>query len=232
MFHIYHSNRMELLVDRLIHILSPPLTGALAPEIIVVQNPGMKRWLSQQIALESGVAANIEYPLPASFVWQIHGFWLGDLPEQKEFDRESLRWRILSLLPELPRGKEFAHLNRYLEEDPEGFRAYQLSGRIADLFDQYLVYRPDMLLNWQMGSDNKTGDAAWQEEIWRMVVSRSQGEHRIEMFSRFRELSREDAPAKGELPERVCIFGLSSLAPVHLHAFETLARHTAVHLSC
>ena len=41
----------------------------------------MARWVNLQLAGVHGVAANYDYPLPASFVWQLAGELLGDLPD-------------------------------------------------------------------------------------------------------------------------------------------------------
>jgi len=227
----YHSNRMERLLDHLLEQLSTPLGSPLGRETIVVQNPGMARWLSQQLALRSGVAANLEFPLPASFTWNIYQAWLGEMPAESGFDRESLHWCIMGLLPGLLEQPAFAALQRYLEGDSGELRRYQLSGRIADLFDQYLVYRPQMVLAWENSAiETGTQDEPWQAALWRAIVAQTQGEHRAALFDRFqRMVARGDAP-RGPLPERVSLFGLSTLAPLHLHALQALSQQTEVHL--
>ncbi|MCI5209185.1 MAG: hypothetical protein D3910_10410, partial [Candidatus Electrothrix sp. ATG2] len=55
--HLFQSNRLENLFEALCATLAEPISNPLAPEIIVVQNPGMARWLSQQIALRTGISA-------------------------------------------------------------------------------------------------------------------------------------------------------------------------------
>jgi len=51
--------------------------------------------------LEHGIAANIEYPLPASFVWQVSRSLLDDLPEQHPLGVDVLTWKVFGALPEL-----------------------------------------------------------------------------------------------------------------------------------
>ncbi len=231
MIQVYHSNQMESLVDELVRQIQAPLSNPMQPELIVVQNPGMAHWLSQQIAGSTGIAANLEFPLPASFAWRIYQYWIPDLPDQTGFDRESLRWRSMSLLPDCMDTQVFAPLSHYLEDDQQGLRAYQLAGRIADLFDQYLVFRPEMLLAWEQ---NKTlGDSqheAWQASLWREIVAVTEGEHRAALFHRFHELQWRNQPPVAALPERISVFGITALAPVYLHALQAMAQHTQVHL--
>ena len=69
MLHVFHSNRMERLVDRLCGVIAEPLRTPLAAEQFVVQNTGLARWLNLQLAERFGIAANHVLSLPASFVW-------------------------------------------------------------------------------------------------------------------------------------------------------------------
>ena len=225
MMHIHHSNRTEVLLERFVAMMRQPLADPMSSETVVVQNPGMARWLAQQMALETGIAANLDFPLPATFAWRIYRAWLPQMPEETRYDREALHWRILALLPAFLSQPAFAELDRYLQNDADGLKAYQLAGRIADVFDQYLVYRPDLVLDWEAGRENH-----WQAILWRAVVESAGGMHRAGIFDAFRQATDQGAPPTGPLPERVSLFGLTALAPVHLHAFDILSRHRPVHL--
>lgn len=230
MLQCYQSNLMEQLADWLVERLAVPLADPLAPEVILVQNPAMARWLTQRIAETLGIAANLEFPLPASFVWRIQQAWLPELPEPGPYDREGLRWGIMARLPALLPRSEFALLQRYLGTGDAEVRRYQLAGRIANLFDQYLVYRPDLLLGWQRGQlASGHPDEPWQAGLWCALVEQGPGLHRAELFARFRQAVEQCAPS-GPLPERVAVFGLSAIAPVQLHALDALARHAKVGL--
>ena len=51
MLRIYHSNRMEHLVGHLADTLQAPAASApFAPEVILVQSNGMRRWVSRELA--------------------------------------------------------------------------------------------------------------------------------------------------------------------------------------
>ena len=117
MLQTYHSNRMESLVEELVRQLRPPLSSPLQPETIVIQHPGMGRWPSQQIAASTGIAANLDFPLPASFVWRIHQWWIPGMPDQAGFDRDSIKWAIMGLLPRCMEASDFAPLVHYMGED-------------------------------------------------------------------------------------------------------------------
>ena len=114
---IHHSNRLEVLLDRLIRVLDRPLSDPFAPERIVVQNQGMARWLAQGLAERTGIAANLEFPLPARFLWDLLGCWVEDLPAESDWDRGRLLWRLFALLSDCPDDPSFAEPARYLKGD-------------------------------------------------------------------------------------------------------------------
>ncbi|MDW7771598.1 MAG: exodeoxyribonuclease V subunit gamma [Desulfobulbaceae bacterium] len=223
MFYLYQSNRLERLFDELANIIARPLSDPLIPEEIVVQNPGTARWLSRQIALRTGIAANLEFPLPARFIWRIFTSQL-DIPEEGEnFNRQAIRWRIFELLGTSVHRPEFTAIKRYLADDRDGRKVFQLAGRIADLFDQYLVYRPDLLTAWEAGEDKD-----WQAALWREVAPPG-SLHRAGLLQNFREHCRRGLPGRSALPERIIVFGVSSLAPAYLEVIHRISTAAEVH---
>ena len=136
MLYFIQSNRLERLFDRLCQVLADSRDNPLHAQEIVVQNPGMARWLSQQIALRNGIAANLSFPLPARFIWQIFDSQLELEGDERGFDRSVLLWQILDELTGSIGKDSFAGVTGYLHDDHNGRKAFHLAGRIADLFDQ------------------------------------------------------------------------------------------------
>lgn len=217
--HLCQSNRLENLLTALCAVLAEPVSSVLAPELIVVQNPGMARWLSQQIALRTGICANIAFPLPAAFIWRVFEQTLGGLPDLREFSREVLPWRVLGELDSLLDLPALREISAYLNDDRDGGKRFALAGRIADLFDQYLVYRPDMVIAWEKGREQH-----WQARLWRQLTDGS-GKHRAGVLERFFYAADSGTLRTDGLPERVCIFGINSLAPAYLEVISRISRH-------
>ena len=63
----------------------------------------------------------------------------------------------MRLIPTFLQQKEFEPLKKYLASSPasEQQKLYQLSLKVADLFDQYLVYRPEWITAWEENNDEK-----------------------------------------------------------------------------
>lgn len=237
MLTIYHSNHLDVLKDLLAELLrqSPP-TNPLADEQILVQSPGMAQWLRLALAQELGITAGIRFPLPASFLWQIYTEVLPDVPRRSAFNKESMTWKLMDLLDTLKHDPDFSAPGQYLADDSDDIRKFQLSGKIADIFDQYLVYRPDWINHWEQGLDpaGAATDQPWQPKLWRALVARTAelGQspwHRANMHQRFLQ-----AMAGGDnhfrLPQRLFVFGISALPPHFVESLEALASRCDVHL--
>jgi exodeoxyribonuclease V gamma subunit len=224
MWYLVQSNQLERLFARLAAVLAVPLAYPLAAEVIVVQNAGMARWLSHQIALHAGVSANIQFPLPARFIWQVLTGQL-TLPEDRgDFDRQVLRWRIFQTLSEGGSRQRFPEPAAYLRDDRDGCKTLQLAEKVADLFDQYLVYRPDMLLAWESGEGG-----GWQAELWRLLAAGGRP-HRARIMQLFRDGVQAGRLSAAGLPQRISLFGVSTLAPVYLEILAAVSTVTDVHL--
>jgi len=127
----------------------------------------MARWIAHQLAQRNGISARLDFPLPARFLWRVLQAWLPAAPDVTRFDQGALLWRVYKQLPELLDQSAFAPLTRYLADDASGLKLYQLARRIADLFNQYLVLRPDLVLGWEQGTDQH-----WQAVLWCALAGR------------------------------------------------------------
>jgi exodeoxyribonuclease V gamma subunit len=236
MLHICRSNRVELLLERLAGRLEArPLVSPLRPEVVVTPSPAMARWVNLQLAARHGVAANYHYPLPASFIWQLARELLGDLPETDPLAPDMMTWKVYALLPELIGEPAFSTIAHYLQQDAGGLKRFQLAGRIADVFDRYQFYRPQLLRDWGAGQD---GD--WQAELWRRLT-RGIAQHRLAVITRLLSglqkrgqtpfpVEKGSVPFSGGVPERVSLFAISSLPPLFVEVLHALANHTQVEL--
>jgi exodeoxyribonuclease V gamma subunit len=236
MLHICRSNRVESLLQRLADRLNDePLSSPLLPEVVVTPSPAMARWVNLQFAARHGVAANYNYPLPASFIWQLACELLGDLPETDPLAPDVMTWKVYALLPELIGEPAFASIAHYLQQDAGGLKRFQLAARIADVFDRYQFYRPQLLRDWGAGKDSQ-----WQAVLWRRLIH-GVSQHRIAVITRL--LSRlqkrgqtpfleekGSVPFFASVPERVSLFAVSSLPPLFVEVLHALAAHTRVDL--
>lgn len=226
-FHLYSSNRLEELADALAGVTGVAPLPPFVPETVVVQSGGMARWLSYRLAERQGICAHLDCPFPNDFVDRVFRLLLPELAARPLVDRRVLQWQILRLLPELATRAEFSLIAGYLGDGGD-LKRYQLAGRLADRFDQYLIFRPEMVLAWEAGRDEH-----WQARLWRELVARPDclagALHRGHLRARLLETLAAPGFAEPRLPARFSVFGLSSLPPFHLQIFNALARHLDLH---
>lgn len=241
MFTIYHSNQLDLLKSLTAELIKrEPLDSVFTKDVILVQSKGMAQWLQMQLAEEQGIAANIDFLLPANFVWQMYSAVVPDVPEKNSFDKESMSWKLMHLLPTVIDLPDFSLLKHYVSQDNQARKYYQLSTRIADLFDQYLVYRPEWIAAWEKGELVAGLDEAqqWQSQLWQQLVAYTQqlGQsiyHRANIYQQFIErlaTPNLDSAIQAVLPKRIFIFGIAALPPVYLQSLNALGQHIDIHL--
>ncbi|MFZ4699191.1 MAG: exodeoxyribonuclease V subunit gamma [Candidatus Methylumidiphilus sp.] len=229
MLHLFQSNRLETLLELLAAIVAYPQGNALAKETIVVQSKGMGRWITLKLAAKHGICANIQFPLPASYQWELLRTVLGELPLRSAFSPEAIAFRLMDWLSKPHNLERVPTLANYLSGG-EDIRRYELAVRIADLFDQYLVYRPDWIAAWERGEMLGLGaDEHWQALLWCELVATVKEPHRTRLIERLLQ-AIESGEVEGRLPDRVLLFGISSLPPVFLNVVQALSKHCYVAL--
>ncbi|MFO7787739.1 MAG: exodeoxyribonuclease V subunit gamma [Halospina sp.] len=228
MIHTFPGNQLEHLVGPLARLLAVPVTNPLQPDVIMVQHPGMAHWLNMELAGEPSrrVAMNLEYPLPVRYFWTLIRGILGPerMPEVSPYQREILVWRLYSLLASegVARDPAFAEPTRYWQQQSarqQPLRRFQLAGELADLYEQYLMYRPDWIREWDAGQ----GDH-WQARLWQALVAEIP-DHPLRLMDEAR--GKLATPAEA-LPERLFIFGINSLAPLWLEFISEVSRKAGV----
>jgi exodeoxyribonuclease V gamma subunit len=226
MLTLYHAPDLETLGELATTLLAQPLREPFAPALVVVPSQGMGRWLTLELARKQGIAMQLEVQLPAKFVWDLSRLALGQLPEQSAFAPTTLAWRLYDWLCEPLNLAEAPRLAHYLDGGDER-RRLSLASKIADVFDQYLLYRDDWLAAWERNELQGLGpDEAWQALLWR-ELTRDGHPHRARLLEDLLRRLYDAAPIDG-LPERLLVFGISSLPTHHLRVLEGLARHTEV----
>lgn len=254
-FHAIHANHLEDLRRAVVYLCRQTPVPTLESETFLVQSNGIAQWLKLALAEKRsddsvdgglGIAAGMDFLFPARFIWQAYRAVLqdGEVPEQSPFDKRRLVWRLYRLLPALvPTDDVFAPLGRFLEGSDPDLRAFQLAEKVADLFDQYQVFRADWLSAWEDGQpvmitargEEKPLDAdqLWQPKLWQALVD-DVGEQahtsRSHIHTRFVEAGEHlTRPAHPErLPQRIVVFGVSSLPRQALEALHVLSRFSQV----
>jgi exodeoxyribonuclease V gamma subunit len=226
------GNRLEVLTDRLAQVIGSPLDDPFEPECVIVQSQGMARYLSLELARRWNICANMSFRFPVVFFYDLFRLLLKDTPEEYPFAKEKMVWELMDLLPGFAEQSQGGPVAGYLS-DGRDLKMYQLAEKIAYHFDQYLIFRPDMIKAWEQGktvlSDNK--HERWQSFLWRELVGRiGCDDHRASLTQRSLDrLGTLDSLPKG-FPQRISVFGISSLPPMYMNILSALGQHIPVDL--
>lgn len=249
-FNVFQSNHLDVLATVLAEQLRLPIdNNPFKEEVILVQSPGMSEWLKINIAQKLGIAANLNFPLPSSFIWNLYKTLIPDVPESSVFNKDRLRWHINRVLVEHVDKPEFASIKEYLNvtdtekavgQDFVELKKFKLSEKIADAYDNYLMYRPEWLEHWETGANDlpnndDIGHQQWQAILWRSLNARindlginSHNRHTLHQ-TLLEKLSQPIPPEfLNAMPSRLFIFGISSIPTHQLDVFEALSRHISV----
>jgi len=222
---IFTSNHLEILAEQLAKIVKKPAPLPLFSETIVVQSRGMERWVSMELAKHNGICANCYFPFPNSFLQEISRRLIPDVPEESPFAPEAMTFSIMKLLPTCIERSGFNNLKTYLKDDLKNLKLFQLSEKISDIFDQYLVFRPEMIFKWEEGREDH-----WQAQLWRELVQSNGEMHRAKLRKALFENIESPTDKINNLPQRVSIFGISHLPPFHLMVYLEMSRIIQVNL--
>ena len=245
-FTVIHADKPELLREHLIRWFKKHPLEPLEDETILVQNNGIAQWLKLGLAATPtneddpacGIAAAVKMELPARFLWRAYRAVLtGEcIPENSPLDKDPMTWRLMRLLPLLSSEQGFEPLAGYLQQDADLRKRYQLAEKIADLFDQYQIYRGDWLQAWANGRDilltaanqeqSLAADQYWQPLLWRALLADT-GEsgrlNRVAVHQQFLEAAKSLQGRPSGIPRRITVFGISSLPEAYIKALQALA---------
>ena len=225
---VHRSNRIEALVDALADVVARPLASPFAPEWIAVQGRGMERWLAMELARRRGIWANPAFPFPRAVIQRVAAGVLGEPAEAAAadvFDPDTLLWAIAAALPNRVSRTAFTPVRAYLGDDPSHGKCLSLAARIADLFDQYAVYRPDLVLAWEGGAERD-----WQAELWRALVRTHGAGHAAARARALLAALAAGRPLDDGVPRRISLFGLSTLPPLYVRVLAALPAAIELHL--
>ena len=231
-FKLYISNNLGELQKQLSKNLRTQTNGVFHQDILVTQTEGMNRWLSIELADSLNIFSNARFFKPNGFITDI--FKLARVVDDQDFSTEKLRWVIFQLLDDKEFIEKFNLVSSYYEGDE--IKRLQLATRVSDLFDQYLIYRPDYIQAWNKGEHPKIRDKyqyheEWQAWLWVKLQERADFEDKVALRNKLIEKFSDPlfiGALQKKYPE-ISLFGLSVLTPFHLEIFSWLSKYIDVH---
>ena len=228
---IFTSNRLETLAEKLSEVLRAPLSSPLAKEVIIVQSRGMERWSLHAAGASSRRLGKYLLCLPQSICVARNVCGNAGVSAESGHRSDAMTWKVMGSLPSFLKSPGFETIDVYLSGNNAAFeekglrfdlKLFQLAERIAHVFDQYLIFRPEMVMSWEAGAAGGK-EENWQAEVWRALMKGDRSYHPARLRDEFLKKIKYESIDADLLPERISVFGISSLPRFHLDIIHALA---------
>ncbi|KGQ18358.1 Exodeoxyribonuclease V gamma chain [Lysobacter dokdonensis DS-58] len=220
-FRLYHGNALDVLAGVLAsEVARLPADGDwLRPDIVLVPQFSMRRWLQQALAEQAGICANLRFLTPGEYVDLVLDANLGPAPAADRLEPDTLRWHALRELQRRPP----AALARFLGQG-DSRKAWSLANALADTYEKYQAWRRDWLLAWE----HRAPKDDWEAGLWR-TIARDKA-HRARRIGAFlARFGPEGSEAPHGLPPRLFVFACQNVSPDVLQVIASQARAGTQH---
>jgi exodeoxyribonuclease V gamma subunit len=216
------SNSLKPLAGKISENLRTLQNNPFAKQWIITQTEGMNNWLKYSIANQLGIAANIQFYRPNDVLAIV--FRMTGSLDKKILDQETMKWCLYNLLDDPSFIAQYPGISQYYIDN--NIKKIALANELADLFDQYQLYRPEIIQEWnkELAVPNNTSE--WQKHLWILLKERLQSAYqdKTEMGQKLRN-SLSDPLFKQAIQTKIPalhFFGLAIIAPFYLNLLNEL----------
>ena len=223
-----YASDATVLLDDLVDSLGTP--GGPAGVVVPVLMPSLPLVdrTKAELARRHGVAMGIAFLLPGSFVERMAQL-VGLSPVHPSWRPQGLAWRLIPLLGAMA---DEGWTPRLQSACADARARQALAGELADRFDQYLYFRPELIAAWDRREawdtlpESAQSDEAWQRELWRRLCE-GLAEH-SHPAARLDDLVARIHSGDGELPATLEVLATGPLPPTLLPLLRALATRTRI----
>lgn len=225
---LYTSNRIEELSTLFCSAIGQKESWHQTSHVIV-QTQGLQKWLAKQAVAQNKIFANYEFSSPDAFIAKIQKD--AGIYGNTYFSAQNMKWKNYTYLNDEDFINQFAAVASYYHGDD--IKRIQLAGKVADVFDQYQVYRPQIIEAWNKKTtwaDNTDDDfeqqEQWQRWLWQKLKAES--DKRLDGVQRKRALLEKfEDPSfqmllKNKFPH-IHLFGIAVFSNYHWEIYQKLA---------
>ncbi len=228
---------IELLAEEL-KICPPLITENLE---IAVPNYFLGNWLNEQITIKNKISALYEFKTISNFTESLLTNFFPGI-DMGLWNFESIKWGIIDSLEELNSFKESFPLknwiNKYLDNEKtiDG-DLYNLTKKIANNFIDYLIFRPEMIAEWnryEINSPNLfknlNSDQFWQPILYKLLEKKiSEKPACLYMIKLIKHLTKVKN-FQLQMPNQIYIISDNNLSKLHINFYSELSKFTKVNL--
>lgn len=220
----YFSHSIKDLSEQLAADLKEQEQSVFQTIHIITQTAGMNIWLSQTLASELGVFCNFKFWGLREWLEKAAGLLIGE--KQYYSQHNSMTWTLFNILnrevPELQTLKDFFGTDDLLR--------MELAMKIADVFDQYQAYRPQMITAWNLEQLIYDQDPIeqWQSFLWRELKKENHFTDLPTLMGKINQsIQSQDikkVQKRMESMPRVYLFGFSTFTEIQISMLKGISK--------
>ena len=241
MLNIYKSNKIEVISDLLaeeLKICPPFITEQLE---IAVPNYFLGQWLREQITIKNQISALYELKTISSYTESLLTNFFPEI-DMGLWNFESIKWGIIDSLEELNSFKESLPLSNWINKYLDNKKTldgdiYNLTKKITNNFIDYLIFRPEMIAEWNRYEINSLNlfknlksNQFWQPILFKLLEKKISEKpsclYMIEVINNLRKF--KDFQCK--IPNQIYIISDNNLSKLHINFYSELSKFTKVNL--
>jgi len=241
LLNLYKSNKIEVISELLakkLKIFPPLITHNLE---IAVPNYLVGKWLSEQITIKNKISALYELKTISSYTESLLTNFFPGI-DMGLWNFESIKWGIIDSLEELNNYKESFPLRNWIYKYLENKKTidgdlYNLIKKITNNFIDYLIFRPEMIAEWnryEINSPNLfknlNSDQFWQPILYKLLEKKiSEKPSCLYMIKLIKNL-RKVKNFQIKVPNQIYIISDNNLSKLHINFYSELSKFTKVNL--
>ena len=207
-FRVYHSNSLDVLAGLLAaELRKPSLQTLLTPDIVVIPQAAVRRWLQTTLTSRCGILANVRFLTPSEFV--SFALEANETCSEPSVDTSVLQWRLYAALcnNDMMQNPVLQRFANYLA-DGDPLKPWSLATELNQAFETYATWRRDWLIQWE--ADDQAADP--QAFLWRVVAHGQR--HRARRIQEYlRRFSPDTSHSPQGLPSRLFVFATLNISP-------------------
>lgn len=241
MLNLYKSNKIEVISGLLAEELkiSPPLITENLE--IAVPNYFLGKWLNEQVTIKNEISALYEFKTISSYTESLLTNFFPGI-DMGLWNFESIKWGIIDSLEELNSFKESFPLRNWLNKYLDNKKTidgdlYNLTKKITNNFINYLIFRPEMISEWNRSEINSrnlfknlNSDQFWQPILYKLLEKKISEKpsclYMIEVIKNLRKIKNLQI----KLPNQIYIISDNNLSKLHINFYSELSKFTKVNL--
>tara|TARA_Y100001968_G_scaffold333786_1_gene399466 strand:- start:1764 stop:4934 length:3171 start_codon:yes stop_codon:yes gene_type:complete len=242
LLNLIKSNSIELITEVLAKelLLNPPsVTERLD---ISVDDYFLSKWIRDQITIKNKISALYEFKKINTLTEDL----IKKLYPDNNFDiwnYDSLIWHIINSLEELFKFEESFPLRPWINKYTFGKKTinkdiYILCNKIARIFSDYQVYRPEMIINWHkfdLGKDNLfyglEKNEFWQPVLFKIIekkiICKSKAYFIIDFIN---NIQNRKININEFIPRQIYIVSINNLSKLQISFYQKLSEYTRVNI--